>query len=63
MVQDVLVRAHGRWRRIAAMEHPAAYLKKMIVNEYLPWRRRSRRQLPVEAGRGRGVGLDSGTHP
>jgi RNA polymerase sigma-70 factor (sigma-E family) len=48
VVQEVLVRAHGRWRRIAGMDHPEAYLKRMIVNEYLSWRRRSRRLLPVE---------------
>jgi RNA polymerase sigma-70 factor (sigma-E family) len=48
VVQEVLVRAHGRWWRIAGMDHPEAYLKRMIVNEYLSWRRRSRRVLPVQ---------------
>ena len=49
VVQDVLVRAHGQWRRLTMMEQPEAYLKRMIVNEYLSWRRRSRRLLPVDA--------------
>jgi RNA polymerase sigma-70 factor (sigma-E family) len=43
VVQDVLVRAHGRWDRITRLEHPEAYLKRMIVNEFLSWRRRSAR--------------------
>jgi RNA polymerase sigma-70 factor (sigma-E family) len=48
VVQDVLLRAYDRWARIAAMEHPEAYLKRMVVNEYLSWRRRSARTVPVE---------------
>lgn len=40
VVQDALVRAQRRWRRIAAMQAPEAYLKRMITNEYLSWRRR-----------------------
>ncbi|GAA1750234.1 SigE family RNA polymerase sigma factor [Luedemannella helvata] len=45
VVQDVLVRAHGRWSRIAAMEQPEAYLKRMVVNECLRSRRRTRRTV------------------
>ncbi len=46
LVQDVLVRAHGRWRRIAATEHPDRYVRRMITNAYLSWRRRwSTRQV------------------
>jgi RNA polymerase sigma-70 factor (sigma-E family) len=40
LTQSVLARALPRWSRIATMERPEAYLKKMIVNEYLRWRRR-----------------------
>jgi RNA polymerase sigma-70 factor (sigma-E family) len=40
VVQDVLVRAHGRWRRIAALDHPDQYVRRMVTNEYLSWRRR-----------------------
>ncbi|MFC7479976.1 sigma-70 family RNA polymerase sigma factor [Luedemannella flava] len=47
VVQDVLVRAHGRWQRIVAMEHPEAYLKRMVVNECLRSRRRTRRTVPL----------------
>ena len=40
IVQDVLVRAHSRWRHIGAADRPDLYVKRMITNEYLSWRRR-----------------------
>jgi len=40
VVQEVLVRASRRWRAISRMDAPEAYLKRMITNEYLSWRRR-----------------------
>lgn len=40
VVQDVLIRAQSRWPRIASVEQPVAYVKRMIANEYLSWRRR-----------------------
>ena len=39
LVQTVLARAHRRWDRIGALEHPEAYLRTMVVNEFLSWRR------------------------
>jgi RNA polymerase sigma-70 factor (sigma-E family) len=55
IVQEVLVRAHGRWRRIEALDHPEAYVRKMITNEFLSWRRRfariePRADLPPDRG-------------
>jgi RNA polymerase sigma-70 factor (sigma-E family) len=47
VVQEVLARAHGRWERIRRAEHPEAYLKRMVVNEFLSWRRRTRRTIAV----------------
>ncbi|WP_412543215.1 SigE family RNA polymerase sigma factor [Longispora sp. K20-0274] len=44
VVQNVLVRAHSRWRRI---EDPDRYLRRMVVNEYLSWRRRWSRIVPM----------------
>jgi DNA-directed RNA polymerase specialized sigma24 family protein len=38
VVQEVLIRVSARWQVI---ENPEAYVRKMIVNEYLAWRRRS----------------------
>jgi len=40
VVQSVLERAFTRWDRISAMEHPDAYLRRMVVNEFISWRRR-----------------------
>jgi RNA polymerase sigma-70 factor (sigma-E family) len=40
LVQDVLIRAHPRWRRIVAGGPPDRYVQKMITNAYLSWRRR-----------------------
>jgi RNA polymerase sigma-70 factor (sigma-E family) len=39
VVQEVLVRAQVRWRRIARTDSPDAYVRRMVVNEYLSWRR------------------------
>ena len=47
LVQDVLIRAHGRWDRIGAMEFPFAYVRRMLVNEHLAWRRKWARQIPT----------------
>ncbi|HVV09353.1 SigE family RNA polymerase sigma factor [Amycolatopsis sp.] len=40
IVQDALVRAHLRWARVAGTERPDLYLRRMVVNGYLSWRRR-----------------------
>jgi RNA polymerase sigma-70 factor (sigma-E family) len=51
VVQDVLVRAQRRWRRIGGMDAPEAYVKRMVTNEYLSWRRRrAAHEVPVSAG-------------
>ncbi|WNB85557.1 SigE family RNA polymerase sigma factor [Cellulomonas sp. ATA003] len=40
IVQEVLVRASSRWRRIRASDRPDLYVKRMVTNEHLSWRRR-----------------------
>jgi RNA polymerase sigma-70 factor (sigma-E family) len=47
IVQEVLIRAHARWDRIECLDVPEAYVRKMVVNEYLSWRRRSWRVIPA----------------
>jgi RNA polymerase sigma-70 factor (sigma-E family) len=42
MVQEVLTRALVRWRRISGLEEPYAYVRVMVTNEFLSWRRRRR---------------------
>ncbi|ANZ38062.1 RNA polymerase subunit sigma-24 [Lentzea guizhouensis] len=39
IVQDVLLRAARKWDRIGAMDAPYLYVKRMVTNEYLSWRR------------------------
>jgi RNA polymerase sigma-70 factor (sigma-E family) len=39
IVQEVLARVQVRWRRISAAEAPEAYVRRMVLNEYLSWRR------------------------
>ena len=40
IVQEVLLRAHVRWARISLLDRPDLYLKRMVTNEHLSWRRR-----------------------
>jgi RNA polymerase sigma-70 factor (sigma-E family) len=46
LVQEVLMRASGRWQDIGQLDRPEAYVRKMVVNEHLSWRRRSWRLIP-----------------
>jgi RNA polymerase sigma-70 factor (sigma-E family) len=50
LVQEVLLRASGRWPQLGQVSHLEAYVRKMLVNEYLSWRRRSWRVIPVGTG-------------
>jgi RNA polymerase sigma-70 factor (sigma-E family) len=45
ITQNVLVRAQARWRRISRMDAPELYVKRMVVNEFLSWRRRRAARL------------------
>jgi len=47
LVQDVLIKLHARWSVIGSMEAPDAYVRRMLVNEYLTWRRRRLRPGPA----------------
>jgi len=40
LVQDVMVRVQGRWGRIRRTDHPERYVKTMVTNEHLSFRRR-----------------------
>jgi RNA polymerase sigma-70 factor (sigma-E family) len=40
LVQDVLIKLFARWPAISSMAAPDAYVRRMLVNEYLSWRRR-----------------------
>ncbi|MFD1148429.1 SigE family RNA polymerase sigma factor [Saccharothrix hoggarensis] len=47
VVQECLLRAQQRWSRIAAVDAPVAYVKRMVTNEYLSWRRRWKPQTSL----------------
>ena len=55
LVQDALVKAHRRWNRQTRIEHPDAYVRRIVANEFVTWhRRRSSSEvpsLPPETGR------------
>jgi RNA polymerase sigma-70 factor (sigma-E family) len=42
LVQDVLTRALVKWERIGTLDEPYAYVRRMVTNEHLSWRRRRR---------------------
>ncbi len=47
VVQEVLIKVHRQWPRIAKLDQPETYIRKMVVNEYLSWRRKWSRMHPV----------------
>jgi RNA polymerase sigma-70 factor (sigma-E family) len=49
LVQEVLVRALLKWRRVSAADEPYAYVRTMVTNEYLSLMRR--RQVRAAATR------------
>ncbi|MGI8881103.1 MAG: SigE family RNA polymerase sigma factor [Jatrophihabitans sp.] len=40
VVQDVLLKAQQRWPTIGALDQSHAYVRRMIVNEVVSWRRK-----------------------
>jgi RNA polymerase sigma-70 factor (sigma-E family) len=47
LVQVALMKAHRRWQNAARADQPEAYVRRIIANEFLSWRRRrSSRELP-----------------
>jgi RNA polymerase sigma-70 factor (sigma-E family) len=50
-VQSTLVKVYLRWPRIRAMEHPAAYARRILVNDSTSWwRRRSSHEQVLDLG-------------
>jgi RNA polymerase sigma-70 factor (sigma-E family) len=40
LVQEALVKAHRRWGVRGMADYPAAYVRRIVVNEFIGWRRR-----------------------
>ncbi|HST68014.1 MAG TPA: SigE family RNA polymerase sigma factor [Mycobacteriales bacterium] len=50
LVQTALLKAYRRWRWVARVEHPDAYVRRIVTRSYLDWRRRrSSSEQPVDA--------------
>jgi RNA polymerase sigma-70 factor (sigma-E family) len=47
LAQEVLIRTHARWDKIGGLDRPEFYVRKMVLNEFLSWRRRSWRLIPA----------------
>lgn len=49
VVQEVMIRAHGRWWRIRRTDRPDLYVRRMVTNEFLSTRRRrTLRTVPLD---------------
>jgi RNA polymerase sigma-70 factor (sigma-E family) len=46
LVQDVLIKVHAKWASISEMAERDAYVRRMVVNEYISWRRKWSRLIP-----------------
>lgn len=46
IVQDVALKVHRHWSRIGALHHRDAYVRRMIINELMSWRRKWSRVVP-----------------
>jgi DNA-directed RNA polymerase specialized sigma24 family protein len=40
VLQDALIRAYNRWDNIGGLEHPQAYVRTIVFNELMSWRRK-----------------------
>ncbi|WP_062436916.1 SigE family RNA polymerase sigma factor [Herbidospora daliensis] len=43
LLQSVLIKVLGKW---SGLDQPDAYVRKALVNQYISWRRRPRREIP-----------------
>jgi RNA polymerase sigma-70 factor (sigma-E family) len=39
VVQETMIRVHLKWRRVSRADRPELYVKRMLTNQYLGWRR------------------------
>ncbi|MDQ2737480.1 MAG: SigE family RNA polymerase sigma factor [Actinomycetota bacterium] len=46
LVQDVLIKLHARWDTIGQLVSRDAYVRRMLINELISWRRKWSRQIP-----------------
>ena len=63
LVQTTLAKAYGSWAKVRAADEPTAYVRRVLVNSHLSWRRRlmSTEQV-VETLPDRGTGDHQSAH-
>ena len=47
VVMDTLGKVHDHWERLASLEDLGAYVRRMVVNQHVSWRRKWSRQYSV----------------
>lgn len=46
VVQEVLIKVYAQWTKTGTFDRPDAYLRRMVINEHLSWRRKWGRLIP-----------------
>jgi RNA polymerase sigma-70 factor (sigma-E family) len=62
LVQDVLVKLCSRWDLISGLDAPDAYVSRMLINEFVSWRRKWARFVPFSDIRATGRELAQPDH-
>ena len=61
LLQTTLVRVYQRWPRVAAMDRPVGYARKVLVSQAASWwRRRSSHETPLLLSRRARLGRPDG---
>lgn len=48
LVQEALIKVYKRWSTVRSVDRPDAYVRRMLVNQYVSWRRRLlNREVPT----------------
>jgi RNA polymerase sigma-70 factor (sigma-E family) len=58
LLQDVLIKLHANWDRVGDLDGLDAYVRRMLVNEFISWRRKWARFVPHADLPRRGVDPD-----
>ncbi|MEV6864974.1 SigE family RNA polymerase sigma factor [Streptosporangium subroseum] len=61
LLQNVLIKVAGHWPKLLSQGSPEAYTRKALVNQYISWRRRVRKELPSADPPERGHSHDDST--
>ena len=63
LLQTALAKTYGSWGRVRAADHPAAYVRRLMVNAHLSWLRRlTNTERPLERFPDAGTGDHQAGH-